>query len=51
MTNKEPKMVEVEIDLTTELIEWAKKSAAEEGITFDEFVNNALREFIKNNPL
>ena len=34
-----------------DVIEWAKKAAAEEGITFDELVNNALREFIKNNPL
>lgn len=50
-TKNTAKEVEVEIDLPVDLIEWAEKAAAKEGITFNEFVNNAVREFIKNNPL
>lgn len=44
-----PKMVEIEVDLPTDIIEWVNKVAAEEGITFDEVVNNAVRDFIKLN--
>ena len=46
-----PKMIDVEIDLPIDLIEWAEKAAKAEGITFNEFVNNAVRDFIKSNPL
>lgn len=43
--------VEVELELEEEVIELIEKTAKEEGITPDEFINKVLNEFIENYDL
>lgn len=39
--------VEIELELEEELIEYIEKTAKEEGITQDEFINRALTSFLE----
>ena len=43
--------IEMEIDLPLDLIQWAEKVAKEKGITFDDVIEEAIKDFIENNPL